>query len=707
MSIAAVAVLASALAAGSPSLRVGPEVAFSPADRLAGYTFNIALATDGSSFLAAWRDLRGPARVRVARISVDGEVLDDGGIVVSAPGEWPRAIGVAWTGDAYVVVWASPGRVAARLVTRDGHVLGEAPVAIVSSAAIDTQQIEVASSGRSVLIGYVDGDTARIVMTDVTLRRARPVGDAGIQHSFEPYALASAGGEYLVAGYASNRGGILLQRVGEDGTPRRELVVPAEDVDVIAIGVAAGRYCVAWSADRVIRYTFVSRDLQATKPVEAHTNRRFEPELHVTPRSHASATIFVYGNPAVSIVAYDTHAEPPVAFVDTDRSEGAVARAANGATYALWDRSPDYVTVGSILATDNIPVAIRPLTHHASEQFAQAVKRDTAGTWTAWVEWAVDDPFATRVLARDFAAPLAPPVELGRAIERARPSVASSGSDHVVVWFGSSDLQGVRLANDGRILQRIGPIAALGASLGWEQRPAVIWNGSVYVLAWSAPNGTMVTATLQRDGTMSEPVAIPSVRARNDAPVLVRGRGDTSLLVWQGGVESNVFLNPPFPILAVLLDGQGRPAGSAPVVLAPGGFWPDAVWNGTSFGVTWAVNPYAGDAAVAMVSEGLAVLDQLSISGFPRAAVIGETVYFLWSDGGAIKALQVAPNASLTAAQTLDWTPHGQRVYDPRLAWYGGRPMLTYLRLADEPEYGGVYRLFARPLLQPRVRATR
>jgi len=105
----------------SPETPLSPPL-FSAAGQVPS---NPAVATDGDIYLAVWQNAVGGGEIYAARISRDGALLDQTGIPVAIPprsGEKPQ---VAWTGDRFVVVWQNGEEIRATAISRDGAILGE------------------------------------------------------------------------------------------------------------------------------------------------------------------------------------------------------------------------------------------------------------------------------------------------------------------------------------------------------------------------------------------------------------------------------------------------------------------------------------------------------------------------------------------------------------------------------------------------------
>jgi len=89
-----------------------------------GSVLDPAIATDGDSFLVAWRDVRANRSVILARrIHDSGDLTDFTGIILGDAPQTIDAPAVVWNGTTYLVVWRRNGGLASAAVSRDGRVI--------------------------------------------------------------------------------------------------------------------------------------------------------------------------------------------------------------------------------------------------------------------------------------------------------------------------------------------------------------------------------------------------------------------------------------------------------------------------------------------------------------------------------------------------------------------------------------------------------
>jgi hypothetical protein len=100
-----------------------------------------SVAFGGTNYLVAWNTVGGPPQIKAARVAPTGQVLDPGGITITAYGmyDWNADASVAFNGANYLVVWRYQTdiigyeRVRAGRVMPDGTVWGVTNVTNASS----------------------------------------------------------------------------------------------------------------------------------------------------------------------------------------------------------------------------------------------------------------------------------------------------------------------------------------------------------------------------------------------------------------------------------------------------------------------------------------------------------------------------------------------------------------------------------------------
>jgi hypothetical protein len=118
-----------------------------------GFVIDPAVATDGDSFLAVWRDTRdGRTTIRARRIQNDATLSDYTGFILGDAPDAISAPAVVWNGSTYLVAWRRDRGFATAVVSRDGRLLateqhagpagfaGDYPLALASNG---TKQLVV------------------------------------------------------------------------------------------------------------------------------------------------------------------------------------------------------------------------------------------------------------------------------------------------------------------------------------------------------------------------------------------------------------------------------------------------------------------------------------------------------------------------------------------------------------------------------------
>ena len=158
------------------------------------------------------------------------------------------------------------------------------------------------------------------------------------------------------------------------------------------------------------------------------------------------------------------------------------------------------------------------------------------------------------------------------------PAVAWGGGNFLAVWAGYG-LTRARIDIGGNVLDPVGRPLWERPSLVDGAYPALIHDGSRFVLAWSSSAGVFA-ARLDTAGVPVDPAPVSIASGRAGAIALATS-GSRHLLVWVGA---------PGTMLASILDPELCPAVAAPFALdSTGGLkqQPAAGFNGQSFLAVW------------------------------------------------------------------------------------------------------------------------
>jgi hypothetical protein len=227
-----------------PPTRPGPEIQSAPAVAFGGGIYLVAWGE-------GWHGKGGSARIRAARVSADGRLLDAAAIDVAPAGagvqERPR---IAFGGGAFLVVWQDSRNgkdldVLAARVSPEGRVL-DPPIAV---AADPRSQVlpDVASDGKGFLVVWqgLRGDETAYRGFAAAVSAEGKVGPA-IETGMTPQPrIAWNGASYLAAGGGAGfwAGNVSAVRLAAGGTPQGKpaIVLGGTKAAVFSLSPVPGR----------------------------------------------------------------------------------------------------------------------------------------------------------------------------------------------------------------------------------------------------------------------------------------------------------------------------------------------------------------------------------------------------------------------------------------------------------------------------------
>jgi hypothetical protein len=654
-----------------------------------------AIASDGTSFLAVWCDGRVDGDVNrtqgdlyAARIDSDGTILDPLGIFVTST---YGPLGVAWNGDAYVIIWStfSPAAVMAARISPDGRIV-DPPHVIVPDAYLISDRHTIASNG-SVTVVSTNGGYS---VLDKDLR----VIDSGTRSSnFSPNGSSvysnGSGGFILLTGNGS-------LRLDGSGHPTANGLQPSsiggviachgnECLEVFDVGLGSNLNAASYDPTTGLHSTAVGLPI---------------PSGYSYYDIVATADGYLLFSGAGLMQRFDGQHNPLGASTSMGwpGSAGVVAACNGHNTVVLRSTNP----VSIALVTSSAVGDLRSVTSSGNAQRYPAIATDGSTYLAAWEE--NDGIYAGRLSLDGTALD-----GRGRRITTSTgvPAVAYDGASYFVSVGDGSATTMVRIDPSN------GDILATHTLCGDAMR-IVAGNGTAHIAVW-ANCGGIAAAFIDANGTpASAPVTIattsPFLPLEQNHPA-VAWNGTTWLVTWEEQVVSNCPLDPPnCPAPTYALRGARLSAALTPIDTKP-----------------------------------ITISENYTLSGSSRLASDGDDFLAVWSSSGSVHAGRVSASGqvfgdqSLFAgiAQDLIWDgaqydlafvtsrpdlavahlrPSGQAFEtfviststddkrSPALASLGnGRVVAAYTRLGHESLYGGVPRAFITTPRPARGRAAR
>lgn len=509
---------------------VGPEVPICPSFGPApSNQENVDITAGPDGYFAVWQDSRGQdIDIFGSRISPTGEIIDKKAIVISKAAGAQTDPAVAWNGRQYLVVWMDrreqlPHIYCAR-VQPDGEVLDKQGI-LLSGTNGSQAYPDVASDGSSWLVVWQQQLTSSFDIYGIKVNSdgttSRIYGLATGQGDEDYPSVAWNGSVYLLV-WRDNRNqsttgtDIYGCRVGKNGIGLPGTVIIS--CDLAGTSGAAGNQL----APQVC--AFGSTFMVAWQDYREGASRIYA--------SRVSATPAVLDKGGIRIPDSTNGQEyPNIAY--------------NGSKILITWRETDYLRVrgcrlntsGSVLDPNG-----RSISQGAANQSGTAA----CGSGGAFiVGWATLNPGISDVLVTPVSdggiASNPAGIVASLALDDQRDyAVAYNGSEYVVVWSqvqsGGSHILGARISHSGELLTP-NPISLTLAYSGTQSQPAISWNGSHYLLVWTADSGTGLDIKGCRLRTDLSPIDSTPITicaaVENQAAPHVASCGDNSLVVWE------------------------------------------------------------------------------------------------------------------------------------------------------------------------------
>ncbi len=637
------------------------------------------IAASESGYLAAW--IRGAgdttsASVYAARMDPSGQLLDPFGILVGTAGE-QSTCAVASNPGGYLVVWSGPRGTSTTdwdiygaRVQADGEVLDANPLSICGVSSSVQCTPAVAANGTNYLVTWRDSRGTGIYGTLVDLNGRVSVTNgfsisSAVNEQFTP-AVASLGGDYLV--------------VWQDYRAATSIRLYS---DIYGARVTGG--------GRLMDTSGI--------PICTLTNSQYHPAVA------ADGTNYLVVWEHYNVEGYDVEGSrvsregvvvdsPPIAISHgrNQQNSPSVAGTSNG-WVVVWEDFRDSTTnyfQAHIRGAAVVDGAVTPaegcrVASVSGMEAQPSVASCSGGVVVVWQDGR-NNPGTT--LADIFGAEASGGLVYGADFNVSKsanaeitPVVAASGTNYLVAWSdnrnawtGGRDILGVRLNQDGELLD-VNPIP-ICTQKSQQSDPAVASNGTNYLVAWAdwrnapanATHADIYGALVDLGGQVNvlDGFAICTVTNDQTVPAVAR-LGTNYLVAWQDA-RSNVNTVVRLDVYGARVTGRGEvldPTGFAICTNSGNQTLPAAAGNDVQALVAWTDfrhNTVLSDIYAARVTEN-GVLDSNGIplcratgaQSAPAIATDGDGFLVAWADprngvssGMDIYGILVAANGAAT-----------------------------------------------------------
>lgn len=575
------------------------------------------VAKNGSTAFAIWTEHRDRDRIIGSRIDRDGKPLDGFGIVVAeatssltylpAITAWGDGFAVAWIDGGYG--WLDPGTARVSIISATGEVTS------LPLPDLRGTYVAIASQGDRLLLVLSDGSDRyrlRFVMIGADGRLLSNTPTA----YFAPVFVSAAGRTDGFAVVFDSSNGINAVTLSRDGLAIASAWIesppPRNRIHARQPSVAADDegYLVAWNELRFSpRWGTVlrTRRLHPGGSVDAPaiTLPEVEPyAAHPSIVSNGAGFDLAFVGYADSDNAYGWPTAPTRIYLQKLDSSGSPASTAlriedvphptapdvtrkDDASIVVWSRSrqtdtwtmsAESAAVGRSIINGVVgEPQILSLGYRSQNEHAVAASGELM--LAAWSEAVGPDlrrqVFYARVAANGtalddrIAAPESP-------VDQRNPAIAANPNAFVLTWT-EGDLgapsRTVRLAaidRDGRVTRelRLGPIEA-------ESRAVAAWNGSIFLVIWPEPNGTLVGLQLDAWGhpiQRTPYVVLAAHQSLGRKNVEIVPARSLFVAAWQSEqyYECHITCNPyDWEIQAARFSAEGFLMDPAPRLIAP------------------------------------------------------------------------------------------------------------------------------------------
>lgn len=667
---------------------VGPEVSICPSYESApGRQESVRVASSPYGYLAVWQDYRGgTADIFATRISPSGEVLDQAAIAVAAStGDQTNPV-AAWNGREYLVVWAdrrsgNPHIYASR-VTLNGEVLDKQGMLLSATTGVQDYP-RVASDGAN---WYVVWQDTRSGSNDIYGCKVSsdgvPAKTNGIStraDNEETPDVAWNGSYYLVvwtdyrnmAGSNTDIYGCRVTRTG---------IKTGADVIISCTATGTAGFAEEQKWPRVCSFgsnwMAVWEDCRNTAGAYSDVyGARVGPTGAVTDKGGISVCQ-TPGDQELPCIAYNG-TQMLCTWRNRDGDDFVLKAARVYTTGGVLDPEGFAVSSGRAGATGACVVG-------ASHAFFVVWSSFEPITGDAVCSFVLDNGSVTN--------PAGVVASLGLSDQKDY-SVAFNGSEYAVVWSqtvaGGRDILGARISSTGQLLTPT-PVNLTAAFAGDQVQPSIAWNGSYYLLAWSGDEAFPSTGWdirgLRLNSSLGSvdpsPISICAASIDQSRPYVTSG-GGKFLVVWED------FRNAVSPyyysdIYGAQVTSQGTVTVVSPVISSATGHQkrPAAASDGSGFLVVWedyrSGSPMIYGARVSSAGQtqdtsGIAMPATYYYQYSPQVCWGGSAYLVAWSDSYKISGCRVGQTGMILDPAGIAIDAYSSSKAYPAVCWDGSK----------------------------------
>jgi large repetitive protein len=638
-----------------------------------------AIAYGGGNFMAVWSDQRtGVPQIFGARFQSNGTLLDPAGIQLTSAAVGASYPALSFNGTNFLLVYVQAGsattydQVVVERISPSGAVLDTTPIPLISETSAQRAPA-VASDGTQWLAAWQSSATeAARVSASGQLLDPTGIPVTGIPLSFGyPVKVGFNGTDFVVAQqqYVAR---ISTAGVDLDATPLTSSGFTDD------IGCASGTCVIVWGNGGGVwgvRFASNGTFLDAS-PVQLGTTAVSNTDASASIVAANGGFTVAYNESSTLVTGMAVRAVRISSSLATIGSSFDVfttpdmvspqAIASDGTTsFVVWPAFVEFMEdrgqiLGARLAATGGPLDANPLlvSVGAATQQAPAVAFDGTNALVVWQErrWNTqEDIYAARVAASGTVLdPAGIPVATTTDIER-EPAVAFDGSHYLVAWSTySNGLWAQQLSTAGVLL---GTAIQLGdAAIASKDYPAAAFDGTNVQVAWQFGNNEIDLKRVSTAGVAVDANPIPVATSSSYIGLPSNAcDGTNCLVVWEDD-QTNAGA-----VYGMRVSKGGTLVDATPIAITPSsgylGVTPKVTFDGTNYLVVWSDS----SVSAARVSPAGVVLDNpaVSLANGGGAAVSWEgTEYFVaWGEYASSTSANTYGDWLSTSASPLDAAP--------------------------------------------------